>query len=307
MGRPLRSVLAGLLAIFLISLVPVCAVFARSYDDIVDSGVLHVALYRDFPPYSYLNDGSPTGFDVELAKALARGLGVRLEILWATPGENTSDDLRHYLWKGSNLHTHDGSRVKADVMLRIPYDREYAQQRDDTGRLAHELVHMFGPYQTERWQLAFNPANLEEVPTLAVFQYHPIAVEIDSAPQFYLTSAFGGRLRNKTRSYDNLPQAFVAMKNQEVDAVMGMGAQIEWLQQQYPGLSRQATRRYPLFGKQTWELGMAVKDDYRQLAYALEDIMLASIRDGSMAAWASANGFRYTMPSRYQIDSAFRP
>ncbi|MCL1036132.1 ABC transporter substrate-binding protein [Shewanella submarina] len=272
----------------------------RSYDDIVDSGVLKVALYRDFPPFSYMQNGQAKGLDVELAKALAEGMQTRLEILWATPGENTGDDLRQYLWKGSNLHTTDGTRVKADVMLRIPYDKAYAQQRDDTGRLAHELVHMFGPYHQERWQLAFNPKKIEDVPTMAVFQYHPIGVEIDSAPQFFLTTAFGGRLRNNTRSFADLPGAWDAMSKGEVDAVMGMLSQIQWLDSRDPGKGRLATRTYPLFGKQTWELGMAVKDDYRQLAYALEDIMLTALKDGRMAQWASDNGFEYQMPPRYE-------
>ncbi|MGI2259031.1 substrate-binding periplasmic protein [Shewanella sp. GXUN23E] len=272
---------------------------ARNYDEVIDSGVLKVALYRDFPPYSWLEKGQAKGMDVELAGALATGLGVKLEILWATAGENTGDDLRQYLWKGSNLNTTDGSRIKADVMLRIPYDRAYAQQRDDTGHLAHELVHMFGPYHEERWQLAYNPDKIEDVPTMAVFQYHNIGVEIDSAPQFFLTSAFGGRLRDHTRSYHDISQAYAAMTQGEVDAVMGMYSQIQWLNQRQGGKAVLAQRHYPLFGKQTWELGMAVKDDYRQLAYALEDIMLECIRDGRMAAWASANGFSYQMPPRY--------
>lgn len=277
---------------------------ARSFDDIIDSGVLKVALYRDFPPYSWLQDGEPKGFDTELAKALAKGLGVRLEILWATPGENTGDDLRQYLWKGSNLNTDDGSRIKADVMLRIPYDRAYSQLRDDTGHLAHELVHMFGPYHEERWQLAYNPEKIEDVPTLAVFQYHNIGVEIDSAPQFYLTSAFGGRLRERTHSFHDMSAAYSAMGRGEVDAVMGMYGQIQWLKGTLGGKAEFAQRHYPLFGKQTWELGMAVKDDYRQLAYALEDIMVACIRDGQMSQWAKQNGFEYHMPARYQQDAA---
>lgn len=34
---------------------------ARAFDDIIESGVLKVAMYENFPPYSYQQDGQPRG------------------------------------------------------------------------------------------------------------------------------------------------------------------------------------------------------------------------------------------------------
>lgn len=62
----------------------------RDFDRITESGILRVALYQNFPPYSYEQDGQPRGVDYELAKALAEGLGLQLEVMWAPPGKNST-------------------------------------------------------------------------------------------------------------------------------------------------------------------------------------------------------------------------
>ena len=111
-------------------------------------------------------------------------------MLWVTPDETLDDDLRNFIWKGHYLRRD----VLADVMLRVPYDREFSYKRNELGELINELVVMFGPYQRERWQTAYDDRRIEDVPSVAVFQYHPIGVEVDSVPSFYLSSVFEGRL-----------------------------------------------------------------------------------------------------------------
>ena len=103
----------------------------RAFDDIIESGVLKVAMYENFPPYSYQQDGQPRGVDFELAQKLAEGLGLKLEVLWVTPDETLDDDLRNFIWKGHYLRRD----VLADVMLRVPYDREFSLRRNDVGEL----------------------------------------------------------------------------------------------------------------------------------------------------------------------------
>ena len=58
----------------------------RDFDRITESGTLRVALYQNFPPYSYEQDGQPRGVDYELATALAEGLGLMLELMWGPRG-----------------------------------------------------------------------------------------------------------------------------------------------------------------------------------------------------------------------------
>ncbi len=269
---------------------------ARYYDEVIESGFISVGVYRDFPPYSYIKDGKAVGIDIEIAKVIAKALNVKLTIFWVTPDENLEDDLRNTIWKGHYL----GGGV-ADVMLRVPYDRDYSFKRDDQGLLINEQVVMLAPYQRERWQIVYNQKKIESINTLAIFQYHPIGVEIDSLPSFYLTSAFRGRFREKTQHYPTLVLAFKAMENNEVDAIMGMRTQAGWLQafsehKQF----KLATNNYPMMGKQQWDIGIAVKHTFRQLGYAISDIIDTMVTSGELAKYFKQNKMIYELPGLYQ-------
>ncbi|MDD1793815.1 transporter substrate-binding domain-containing protein [Enterovibrio sp. ZSDZ42] len=315
--------------------------FALSYDDIQARGEITIAVYRDFPPYSFVDEqGAPAGVDIELAKALAKGLSVTLKLHWMTPDETVEDDMRNYLWKGMNLTSEDGRRVKADVMMRVPYDRQFAMQRDDLGLPAHELVHMFAPYQEERWLLAYDANQLDKPQTAARFMYHPVGVEVDTVPQVYLTTAYGGRFRDNSRTFPSVEDAFSALTEGDVGMVLGMSSQLQWLNHialssashhviqrnpiqknassgaqqvkpsRHPQISNNTSNlhvsdmqltelAFPLLGRAKWELGIAVHTNYRQLAYALEDIVVAHIQNGDVLRWGEKYGLRYQLPSRY--------
>ncbi len=269
----------------------------RAFDDIIESGVLKVAMYENFPPYSYQQDGQPRGVDFELAQKLAEGLGLKLEVLWVTPDETLDDDLRNFIWKGHYLRRD----VLADVMLRVPYDREFSYKRNELGELINELVVMFGPYQRERWQTAYDGRRIENVPSVAVFQYHPIGVEVDSVPSFYLSSVFEGRLAKNLHHYPSVQQAFAALKEGEVDATMAMRGEIEWLMAQAGDSHlKLAENAYPNMGKQVWDLGMAVHESNRQLAYALEEVLEPLILEGGMEKLYAKHGLHYELPGLYQ-------
>ncbi|MCF7202551.1 substrate-binding periplasmic protein [Pseudomonas oligotrophica] len=269
----------------------------RPYDDIIESGVLKVAVYENFPPYSYLADGKPQGVDVDLAQKLAAGLGLKLELLWVTPGEKLDDDLRNFIWKGHYLRPN----VLADLMLRVPYDREFSYRRNEVGELVNEQVAMFGPYQRERWQVAYDDRRMDDVPSVAVFQYHPIGVEVESVPSFYMTSVFNGRMAGNTHHYASPGLAFEAMRKGEVDATMAMRGEIDWLVGQSGDEHfKLAENAYPNMGRQAWDLGMAVHESNRQLAYALEAVLEPLIADGEMERIYASHGMRYEKPDLYQ-------
>lgn len=269
----------------------------RPFDDIVASGVLKVAVYENFPPYSFQQDGQARGVDVELAHKLADSQGLKLELMWVTPGEKLDDDLRNFVWKGHYLRPEE----LADVMLRVPYDRNFSQKRNELGELANELVVMFGPYQRERWQVAFDTRRLKEVPSVAVFSYHPIGVEVDSVPSFYMSSVFGGRMSHNTHHYPNPPQAFAAMREGKVDAVMALRGETDWLlhEARDPQL-KAAANAYPEMGRQQWDIGMAVHESNRQLAYALEGGLEELIGSGELAKIYASYGLHYEVPELYE-------
>ena len=294
-----------LLTLSLLALCWVTPAQARYYDDVIASRVIYIGAYKDFPPYSFEREGQPAGVDIEIGKRIAKALGVEMQVHWITPDENLEDDLRNNVWKGHYLDKDDENPLAmknlADVMMRVPYDREYAFKRDSLGLLINDQVVLFGPYQREQWQVAFDSEKLESVGTVAVFQYHPIGVEIDSLPDFYLTSAFGGRMRKNTHHYLNVHKAFEAMEQEQVDAVMGMRAEVDWLlhnaeNQRY----KLAENGFPMMGKQQWDIGMAVKHSYRQLSYAVEEVVDGLIRSGEMEQIYAGYGLRYEIPGLYQ-------
>jgi ABC-type amino acid transport substrate-binding protein len=269
----------------------------RAYDDMVAAGSLRVALYDNFFPYSYRDGNTPRGVDLTLAQALAEGLDLRLELLWVTPGEKLDDDLRNFIWKGHYLRPSE----LADVMLRVPYDREFANRRNELGELVNEQVVMFGPYQRERWQVAYDSRRLKEVPSVAVFAYHSIGVEVESVPSFYLSSVFGGRMARNTHHYPSPSLAFAAMRGGEVDAVMAMRGEIDGLLHATGDARlKAADNAYPEMGQQVWDIGMAVHESNRQLAYALEEVLDELIRSGELQRIYQETGLRYELPGLYQ-------
>lgn len=270
--------------------------FSRSYDDIIESDEIVIAVYNDFQPFSYRENGDEKGIDVDLAQVIAKKLGVKLRLRWMTADETVDDDLRNNLWKGHFLN-----RTIADLMLRVPYDKEYSLLRDDIGELVHQHVHIFAPFHTESWKIIFNSKKIESVETIAVFQYHDIGVEVDSIPQFYLTSAFQGRMRDRAKQFPSITKAISAMTESKVDAVMGLTSQISHYQGElsetnYP-LAKNA---FPMIGRQQWDIGMAVKADYRQLGYAVADIVENMVKTGEMEQIFSKYNVTYKLPNLYK-------
>nr|WP_252736034.1 ABC transporter substrate-binding protein [Aestuariibacter sp. A3R04] len=268
---------------------------ARSLDDIKDSGAIRIAVYNDYAPFSFVDNGVPRGIDVDIANAIAKSLNVKLALIWMTPGETAEDDFRNYLWKGHIIH-----RIKADVMMRAPYDPSFSQKRDDVGLLVNELVHMFAPYHRESWQILHNTETLPEVETMGMFQYHTIGAEIDSIPHFYLISAFGGRLRNNTSHYASNGKAIEALEAGKVEAVMGLRSQMSYLSQFVDGNKFQlASNAFPLIGKQKWDIGLAIHTNFRALGYEIGDVITRLVEEGEMAKIFDNYNTTYEKPPYY--------
>jgi ABC-type amino acid transport substrate-binding protein len=112
---------------------------------------------------------------------------------------------------------------------------------------------------------------------------------------------FNGMLSAKTHHYPNVQQAFAAMQAGQVDAVMAMRGEVDWqLHQAADPQLALAENAYPNLGKQAWEIGMAVHESNRQLAYAVEEALEGMIRDGRLKAMYATYGLRYEVPEMYQ-------
>ncbi|TPV54354.1 amino acid ABC transporter substrate-binding protein [Aestuariibacter sp. GS-14] len=270
---------------------------ARSYEDIIESGQITIAVYNDFQPYSFLKDGEPAGVDIDVGKHIAKALDVNVEWLWLNADENLEDDLRNAIWKG-----HIITRQKADVMLRVPYDRRFAYAIDGYGLPKNEMVVMFSPYQQENWALLRDHEKTNDIRTLAIFQYEKIAVELDSLPSFFLGATIGGRLRDKLVHVDSVFAGIDKLKAGDVAAVAGMKAQLQW------GMGP-LTERYDISADglaamsiKSWDIGMAVKQDYRELAYTIESIIEPMVKNGEMEKLYLQYGLSYDIPDYFRTE-----
>lgn len=294
--------------ILIICSLVVTPALAKSYEDIIEQGLMTIAVYNNFPPYSYLRNGEPAGIDVEVGKKIAAGLGVDVQWMWINADENLEDDLRNAIWKG-----HIITRQKADLMLRVPYDRKFAYAIDGYGLPKNDLVVMFGPYQQESWALLRDHQKTNDIRTLAIFQYEPVAVELDSLPSFFLGATIGGRLRDKLVHVNSVFDGISMLRENKVAAVAGLRGQLQWgmstggdvnvnefspLPAQYDisadGLAAMSIK--------SWDIGMAVKQDYRELVYAIQAITEPMVKNGEMEALFLQYGLRFDIPDYHRVE-----
>lgn len=273
----------GRLLIGLIVLTWCCGVFARPFDDVIKSGKLVVFVYEDYAPYSWYDGDELRGVDVEIGRAFGEGLGVEVEFLVRGADENVDDDLRVNIWKGDLIH-----RKAADVMLHVPVDKEV--------NIRNELAVITAPYFLEQMGVVVNKTALPELNTFAKFVYKPIAVEVDTAGDFFLSNAFRGQLHNSIRRGRTFKDAVEVFENGEADGLMGSRAQTEWVASR--NANKTAVHQPPMPGivRNSWPIGIAVKHDSRDLGYALGDIITELITSGRLKDITTTYGVTYIPP-----------
>jgi ABC-type amino acid transport substrate-binding protein len=271
-------------SIFILLLATTWVAQASDLPEIKEEGSIKVAVYKDFPPYSYGTVGKPTGIDVEIAQMIAAKLGLKPLIRMIGADENMGDDLRNNIWKGHYL----GGGV-ADIMLHAPYDREYAEEED--------MVKFLSPYYLETLVFAIDTKKLGKEPTIASFGYEKIGVEIDTLSDFYLLSAVAGRIRPNVQHYLSMTKALDALKAGEVSAVMGPRGELEGGLRDAPDnimITRLVT---PGLSRSTWAVGMAVKQGRPQLAAAVDQAMAELYRQGEIEKIFKSYGVNYVAPA----------
>jgi len=246
-------------------LTAVGSAFARPLDEVVDSGYITIFTYEDYAPYSWQDEnGDYHGIDVEIARAFAEDLGVELRILMRGADENVDDDLRVNLWKGDLIH-----RKVADVMMHVPFDRELDTRNEV----------------------------LPEVETFGRFLNRPIAVELDTVGDFFLSNAFRGQLHKSIRRGRTFDAVVDLYTSGEVDAAMGSKAQAEWIANQATGVES-AIFQPPMPGivRSSWPVGIGIKHDSRDLGYALTDVASGLVQSGEMETIAARYGVKFVAP-----------
>jgi ABC-type amino acid transport substrate-binding protein len=281
-----RGFCAGVRAIAVLAVLSLgflVAPFADAQDvpaltKIRQTGVLKVALYRNFAPFS--NDGK--GIDVDLAEALASKLGVKMSPLWFDADENMEDDLRNMVWKGHYL-----GYGPADVMMHAPVDREYMSKV--------EQVRFFAPYHRERYAVA---RQLDKLPTLDnfdAFETLNMGIEGDTLAATVMLSADSGRYRNTLKMFKTPTEAVAALKAGELAAVMAQQGELEG------GLKGDARFAidlppHPVLQKRQWAIGLAVKAKSEDLAQALQAAINEMMADGTLKSIMLRHGVQHRQP-----------
>jgi len=215
-------------------------------------GRLTVAVYQALPPFHV--DGK--GIDVDVARALARALGVELSLMPFHADEDMHDDLRNMVWRGHYL-----GFGPADVMLHVPVDRPLMEQTPQ--------VQIFGPYWRERVVIARDLGKVREMPSLEAFAGQRIAVPGQTLAGWLMIGAEGGRYRDQlvTRWKDGV-EAAEALLRGEVAAAAANASELESV---LSGDARFAIDPLPVPRmRDGWAVGMAVKRDAQDLAQALQ-------------------------------------
>lgn len=275
-----RLCTGGILAVMLLAGHAV----ARPLDEVVDSGKLTVFVYSDYAPYSWESETGPQGIDVELGRRFGAALGVDVEFLIRGADENLDDDLRVNIWKGDLIH-----RELADVMLHVPYDREVDIRND--------LAVLMAPYFQEQMALVHDLDTIPEVSTFGRFVTNPIAVELDTAGDFFLSGAFRGQLQQSVKRGRTFAEAQAMYTSGQVGALLGSRAQAEWVAFQAKDINSKISQPpMPGIVRTGWPVGIAIKHDSRDLGYALGDVLTQLVESGEMAEIFSTYGVQWLAP-----------
>jgi ABC-type amino acid transport substrate-binding protein len=255
-------------------------------DEIVARGSISIGMYDDFAPYSFLENGEIKGTDAEIGKLIAQALGVKADLQLRRADENVDLDLRDHVWRGPVA---DGDVV--NVLLHMPIDRELA--------LRNDMVVMGGAYASERTVLAWSKTRLGDIPTMTDFTEEKIAVEQASIGDFYLKGVAGGALIKNIVHTLKFPDAVKALLNDEASGVMGSMAQLEYELQKagdkrdHYGVSKMAPAG---LSQGTWSYGFAVRMNYRDLYYAVEQALNDAVKDGRIRSIFDKYGLTYNPP-----------
>lgn len=277
------SLSAVVLTAFALMLCVAQSVGARPLDEVLAAKALRVVVYRDNPPFSYLDGDDIRGIDVDLGRAIARELGVAAEIIARMVAEDVDDDLRFNVWKGPYSEGGVG-----DVMMHVPVDRELMAR--------NPLAVISNAYFQERIALAIDKATLGAPESFTVFMQHKIGVQYSTVADYFLLRYDGGKLVNNISHYTKLEKGVAEFIKGDTAAMLGvqsalegmfhtMGAKADFIELPMPGLVRKH-----------WLVGTAVKDNSRDLGYAIGGAFERLKASGELDRIFATHGVTYIAP-----------
>jgi ABC-type amino acid transport substrate-binding protein len=281
MAASLASVAAFMLFVAPVLVAPVAA---RPLDEVKASNLLRVVAYDDNRPFSWSEGGVAKGIDVEIGRALARKLGVEADIILRMQGEKVDDDLRANVWRGPL----SGGPL-GDVMLHVPIDKELIVRNP-------EAV-MGNAYFEERVSVAIDPARTGENPGFDAFKRERVGVQLGTVADYFLMFYESGALRSNidhfVKPVDGVDR-FIAKK---YAGLMGVRSHIEGLLHEKGAKAPFVEPPMPGIVRSSWIVGTAVKENSRDLHYAVGNILAEMQESGELARIFASHGVTYIPPT----------
>lgn len=247
-------------------------IVGQDFDKILERGFLTFAVYEDFAPYSWLSGAEVKGIDIEIAKVIAKEIGVEARFNFFASDENVDADLRNQIWRGALI---DGE--VSNIMMHAPYNKDL--------QCRSEFVVLGGQYFNETLATAYwVDAFPGGVPTTPYYRFHKVGVENDTVSDFYLGNFNAGMLRKNVVHYTTSKDAFTGLLKREIDAVMDLKGKLEHFDNVDDLENKVAVASPQLvnFSLDEWTLGIAVNFRYRELYYTAEGIIEEMVKDGRM-------------------------
>lgn len=258
---------------------------ARPLQDVEDSGRLIVVLYYNNAPFSWedKDTGEPKGIEVDLARAIAKEMGLKPHILIRMAGETSDDDVRSNIWQGPRT-----GGLKGDVMFHVPIDREFVAR--------NQQAMLSNPYHHEQIVVAVHPDLVDVSEGLDAFASRKIAVRFSTAGHYLLMFAKDGAYKTNVAPYSKFDDAVTAFKAREVTALMGTRSDIEAA---LSGSGLEVAYIEPEFPETlvgAWNIGTAVHTDGRDVGYAVGRVLRKLATSGEMAEIFARYGVTHTPP-----------
>ena len=253
---------------------------ARPLDEVVASGTLRVITYLDNAPFSFEKDGQPAGIEVDMAQALAKELGVKAEVVLRMQGEKADDDVRANVWRGPLT----GGGV-GDIMMSVPMDREFAMRNPEAA---------FGnPYFQERIVLAVAPGAAKEFSSFDAFTTRKVGVQLATVADYFLMTYKDGALIPNISHHIKPKDGALEFKGGQVSALMGVRSKLEFLLHDANTPAEFVEPDMTGIVRKYWSLGMAWKENSRDLGYAIEAALAKLAESGELARCFEKYGVSY--------------
>ena len=238
---------------------------ASPLEKLRERGTLIVGLYNEMPPFHVAGQG----IDVEIAKAVAESLQLKLSMLPFNADENMADDLRNMVWRGHYL-----GFGPADLLLHVPVDKPLMD--------ASPRVEIFAPYFRERVVMARDLSKLPQLPTLAALKGQAVAVPGQSLAGWLMIGADSGAYREQLRTqWKDGAQAAQALRNGEVAAAAGLASELESVLRGDPRFAIEPLPM-PRAPRDGWAVGCAVKKESVELARAVQQAVNGLAQGGAL-------------------------